>query len=374
MQQVDTVQKHGSQPPNTQSVFVRILLGIGLVALVSLFLYTGFVFLRDSGAPKWVISLVAIGWGVGGAALIFWTMNWIVEQFSEDWTARLQPFVFVGPALLFLFWYLAVPTLRSFWLSLYDASGQNFIGLSNYAAVFTDRLMMEAFRNNIMWIIFGTSFAVISGLVVAVLADRSKAERASKSFIFLPMAISFVGAGVIWKFIYAIRPANVPQIGLLNAMVVGMGGDPKAWFAWTEIIPWNNLFLIVIMVWLQTGFAMVIFSAAIKGIPTEIIEAARVDGASELRIFFQIMIPTIQGTIIAVTTTIVIFALKIFDIVWVMTGGQFGTEVIATNFYRQSFVAQNKGLGAAIAIVLLLTVIPVMVYNLKQFGPKERSF
>ncbi len=374
MQQVDTAQKHGNQQPGTQNMFVRLLLGIGLAALVFLFLYTGFVFLRDSGAPKWVITIVAIGWGVGGAALIFWAMNWIVEQFSEEWTARLQPFVFVGPALAFLFWYLAVPTLRSFFLSLYDSSGQTFIGLTNYTSVFSDRLMFEAFRNNVMWIIFGTSFSVISGLVVAVLADRSKAERTSKSLIFLPMAISFVGAGVIWKFIYAIRPADVPQIGLLNAFMVAMGSDPKAWFAWTEIIPWNNLFLIVIMVWLQTGYAMVIFSAAIKGIPTEIIEAGRVDGASELRIFFQIMIPTIQGTIIAVSTTIVIFALKIFDIVWVMTGGQFGTEVIATNFYRQSFVAQNKGLGAAIAIVLLITVIPVMVYNLKQFGPKERSF
>ncbi|MCG3212357.1 MAG: hypothetical protein FOGNACKC_06005 [Anaerolineae bacterium] len=374
MQQVDTAQKHGNQQPGTQNIFVRLLLGIGLVALVFLFLYTGFVFLRDSGAPKWVITIVAIGWGVGGAALIFWAMNWIVEQFSEEWTARLQPFVFVGPALAFLFWYLAVPTLRSFFLSLYDSSGQTFIGLTNYVSVFSDRLMFEAFRNNVMWILFGTSFSVIMGLVVAVLADRSKAERTSKSLIFLPMAISFVGAGVIWKFIYAIRPADVPQIGLLNALMVAIGSEPKAWFVWTDIIPWNNLFLIVIMVWLQTGYAMVIFSAAIKGIPTEIIEAGRVDGASELRIFFQIMIPTIQGTIIAVSTTIVIFALKIFDIVWVMTGGQFGTEVIATNFYRQSFVAQNKGLGAAIAIVLLVTVIPVMIYNLKQFGPKERSF
>ena len=187
------------------------------------------------------------------------------------------------------------------------------------------------------------------------------------------MAISFVGAGVIWKFVYAIRPIDIPQIGILNAIVVGLGGEPQAWFVDTSIIPWNNLFLIVIMAWLQTGFAMVIFSAAIKGISTEIIEAGRVDGAGEVRIFFQIIIPAIQGTIITVTTTVLIFALKIFDIVWVMTGGQFGTEVIATAFYRQSFVARNAGLGSAIAIVLLLTVIPVMIYNLKQFG-KEQAF
>jgi len=161
---------------------------------------------------------------------------------------------------------------------------------------------------------------------------------------------------------------------LLNAIVTALGGTPNAWFAATDIIPWNNLFLIIIMIWLQTGFAMVIFSAALKGVPGELMEAARVDGASEVRIFFQIIIPYIQGTIIAVTTTVLIVALKIFDVVWVMTGGQFGTEVIATSFYRQSFVARNSGYGSAIAIVLLITVIPVMIYNLKQFSPKEDSF
>ncbi len=370
MQQVDAVRKQASAP----NIIGRLLLGLVLVGFVFLFLYSGFIFLRDSTAPQTIVAVVAIGWGVGGAALIFWAMNWVVEQFPDKWTARLQPFIFVGPALFFLFGYLVIPTLQSLRFSVYDATGQNFIGFANYAAVFSDRQMMEAFRNNLLWIVFGTAFSVISGLLVAVLADRSKAERTSKSFIFLPMAISFVGAGVIWKFIYAIRSADVPQIGLLNSLVVTLGGDPKGWYVWPEIMPWNNLFLIVIMVWLQTGFAMVIFSAAIKGIPTEIIEAARVDGASEIRIFFQIMVPTIQGTIIAVTTTIVIFALKIFDIVWVMTGGQFGTEVIATNFYRQSFVARNSGLGSAVAIVLLLTVVPVMIYNLRQFGPKSESF
>lgn len=351
----------------------RFLLGLLLIALMGIFLISGFLFLRDSTLPNSVIAVIAIVWGVAGAGLLFWVFNWISEQFSETWTARVQPFVFVGPAIFLLAWYLAIPAIRTFNISLYDRDGATFIGLANYATVFTDRLMLEAFRNNLMWIVFGTSISVIFGLLIAVLADRSMAERTSKSFIFLPMAISFVGAGVIWKFVYAIRPEGIPQIGILNAIMVALGGSPQAWFVDTNIIPWNNIFLIVIMGWLQTGFAMVIFSAAIKGIPTEIIEAGRVDGASEVRIFFQIMIPSIQGTIITVTTTILIFALKIFDIVWVMTGGQFGTEVIATAFYRQSFVARNAGLGSAIAIVLLLTVIPVMIYNLKQFG-KEQAF
>ena len=359
--------------PSIASSFGRFLIGLLLMVLMGGFLLSGFLFLRDSTLPKSIIATFAIAWGVAGAGLLFWVFNWIAEQFSEKWTARIQPFVFVGPAIFLLAWYLAIPAVRTFNISLYDRDGTTFVGLANYISVFTDRLMLEAFRNNLLWIVFGTSLSVVFGLLIAVLADRSMGERTSKSFIFLPMAISFVGAGVIWKFVYAIRPIDIPQIGILNAIVVALGGEPQAWFVDTNIIPWNNIFLIVIMAWLQTGFAMVIFSAAIKGISTEIIEAGRVDGASEVRIFFQIIIPAIQGTIITVTTTILIFALKIFDIVWVMTGGQFGTEVIATAFYRQSFVARNAGLGSAIAIVLLITVIPIMIYNLRQFG-KEQAF
>jgi len=215
----------------------------------------------------------------------------------------------------------------------------------------------------------GTTLSVVFGLLIAVLADRSKFERLAKSLVFLPMAISMVGAGVVWNFIYEVKDLGDPQIGLLNAIVVAFGGTPQAWTALIQ--PWNNLFLIVIMVWLQTGYAMVIFSAAIKGIPGELIEAARIDGATEIQVFFRIMIPYIQGTIITVTTTILIFSLKIFDVVWVMTGGQFGTHVIATQFYRQYFTNRNFGYGSTIAIILFLAVIPVMVYNLRQLREQE---
>ena len=349
------------------SVFLAVIIPLIAFAVI----YAGFIFLRDSNAPKWVITLVAIVWGVGGIAVLYWVFNGLVERLPPAWTARLQPFVFVGPALAILIWYLALPTARTFWLSLHDRNADAFVGLANYSAIFTERVMREAFRNNLMWIIFGSTFSVLFGLLVATLADRSRWERVSKTFIFLPMAISFVGAGVIWNFIYEVRPITVPQIGLLNAIVVGLGGTPKPWYAWTDIIPWNNLFLIVIVVWLQAGFSMVLFSAALKGIPSELMEAGRVDGASEIQIYFRIMLPYIRGTIITVWTTIVIFTLKIFDVVWVMTGGQFGTEVIATQFFRQSFVARNSGFGSAIAIILLLAVIPVMIYNLRQFREQE---
>ncbi|MCA9944341.1 MAG: sugar ABC transporter permease [Anaerolineales bacterium] len=340
--------------------------------------------MRDSDASRLVVALVAIVWGVGGIALLYWIFNNIVERLPEVWTSRLQPFVFVGPAIAILAWYLAIPTIRSFWISLFNRDGppeglsffellrsDGFIGLENYGRVFTERLMIEAFRNNLMWIAFGSTLAVIFGLIIAVLADRSRFERFAKSMIFLPMAISFVGASIIWNFIYEFRPVEQTQIGLLNAIVVGLGGTPRAWAQWVDIIPFNNLFLIVIMIWLQAGFAMVLFSAALKGIPDELLEASRVDGANEFQIFFRIMIPYIQGTIITVFTTVIIFTLKIFDVVWVMTGGQFGTHVIATQFYRQSFTNQNKGFGAAIAIILLIAVIPVMVYNLRQFREQE---
>jgi len=349
----------------------RVFLAVIIPLIAFLVIYGGFIFLRDSDAPKWVIALVAIIWGVGGVALLYWAFNNIVERLPRSWSGRLQPFVFVGPAMAILIWYLALPVLRTFRLSLFDRDGQEFVGLANYGSIFTQDLLQVAIRNNLMWIVFGSTFSVVFGLLVAVLADRSRFERVSKTLIFLPMAISFVGASVIWNFIYEVRPAELPQIGVLNAITVTLGGDPHPWDKWAAIAPWNNLFLILIVIWLQAGFAMVLFSAALKGIPEELLEAGRIDGANEVQIFFGVMIPYIMGTIITVWTTVVIFTLKIFDVVWVMTGGQFGTHVIATQFYRQSFTARNSGIGSAIAIVLLLTVIPVMMYNLRQFREQE---
>lgn len=362
----------------------RVLLAVSIPLIAFLVLYQGFLFLRDSNAPRGIIAAVAIVWGVGGVAILYWIFNNLVEKLPDAWRARLLPFVFVGPAMAILAWYLAIPTLRTFWISLFDRDGppeglsfiqlitsDSFQGIGNYVAVFTDALMREAFRNNLMWIVFGSTFSVVFGLIIATLADRSSFEKFAKAMIFLPMAISFVGASIIWNFIYEYRPADQEQIGLLNAIVSSLGGTPEAWPQWVDISPWNNLFLIVIVIWLQAGFSMVLFSAALKGIPEELLEAGRIDGANELQIFFRIMIPYIQGTIISVWTTIIIFTLKIFDVVWVMTGGQFGTHVIATQFYRQSFTNRNSGFGSAIAIVLLIAVIPVMIYNLKQFRERE---
>ncbi|MFP4394177.1 MAG: carbohydrate ABC transporter permease [Anaerolineales bacterium] len=346
----------------------RVLVSLIVPVIAFVVMWQGFIFLREGEASKLITAVVAIVWGVGGIGLLFVMSNWLIEQLPELWMIRLRPYVFVGPALAILSWYLLIPTLRTLYTSFFDARSVGFVGLENYIYAFTEPKMLESFRNNLLWLVFGTGLSVSFGLLVAILADRSKFETIAKSLIFLPMAISFVGAGVIWRFIYFYKPPTQEQIGLLNAILVGLGGEPQAWLT---LRPWNNLFLIAILIWLQTGYAMVLLSAALKGVPQELLEAGRIDGASEVQIFFNILIPYIQGTIVTVSTTILILTLKIFDIVFVMTNGNYGTEVIASQQYKQMFKFQHFGRGSAIAIVLLIAVIPVMWYNLKQFGEQE---
>ncbi len=351
----------------------RILISFFVPVITFLVLWQVFIFLRDSSAPQIVIVLVAIIWGVAGVAILYVVSNWFVEQLPGPWTRRLQPFVYIGPAVVIMGWYLAIPVLRTLILSFKDEIGATWVGFDNYIFAFTDRIMLETFRNNLLWMIVGTSFSVGLGLLIAVLADRSRFEAVYKSIIFMPMAISFVGAGVIWKFVYTYKGEGVgiDEIGLINAIVLALGGQSQPWLS---LPPWNNFFLIVIMVWLQTGFAMVVISSAIKGIPLELLEAARIDGATEVQAFFKITIPYIKGTLITVITTIVIFSLKLFDIVRVMTGGNNGTNVIANEFYLQRFTYGNTGRASAIAIVLLIAVIPVIVNNLREFNKERRAF
>ena len=356
----------------------RILVSLFVPAITFIVLWRVFIFLRDSEAPQLIIVLVAILWGVGGVAALFFISNRLVEQLPGDWGRKLQPFVFIGPAVAIMAWYLVVPVFRTLTLSFKNSLGLDWIGkgwkiFENYRFVFTDRIMLEAFGNNLQWMIFGTALSVSFGLLIAVLADRSQFEKVYKSIIFMPMAISFVGAGVIWKFVYTYKGEGVgiEEIGLLNALVLALGGESQPWLS---LPPWNNFFLIIIMVWLQTGFAMVVISSAIKGIPAELLEAARIDGANEIQVFFKITIPYIKGTLTTVTTTIVIFSLKLFDIVRVMTGGNNGTNVIANEFYLQRFTYGNTGRASAIAIVLLVAVIPIIVSNIRQFNKDRRAF
>jgi alpha-glucoside transport system permease protein len=289
-------------------------------------------------------AVLAIVIGCGGVIGLFYLANRVVERFFPSRTQnRILPWVYLAPAALVLTAYLALPTVLTVYISFFDRRSQNWVWLANYIDLLTDKVMWEAFRNNILWLVLVTGISVSLGLVIAVLADRVKYEQVPKTLIFLPMAISFVGASVIWRFVYDYRPADTAQIGILNAILVALGFEPVGWLVERAI---NNFALIAIMIWLQTGFCMVLLSAAVKGIPNEIIEAARMDGANEVQIFWRVIIPMIRSTMVVVATTVIILVLKVFDIVFVMTAGNQGTEVIASRMIKEMFNFRDYGRAA----------------------------
>lgn len=319
-------------------------------------------------------GLIAIIAGVGGALVLFWLLNAAVERLPKKWELRLKPYVFVGPALLIVTLFLIYPTVNTAYLSVRGNTGDEFVGLENFTRLFTEAEFQQTLINNILWVLVVPVMAVVIGLAVAVLADRLRPrwENVSKSVIFMPMAISFVGASTIWGFIYAVRPAGRPQVGILNAIVQGLGGEPVAWLQ-TQTFNFNDFLLMFIMIWLQAGFAMVLLSAAIKSVPDETIEAARIDGASEWQTFWRVVIPQIRSTIAVVFTTILILVMKVFDIVYVMTGGNFQTDVVGNRFFTELFNFRNQGTAAAIVMVLLIAVIPAMYFNIRRFREQEAT-
>jgi alpha-glucoside transport system permease protein len=283
---------------------------------------------------------------------------------------RVVAFTYLAPSLLMLLVGLIYPGLRTIWQSFFDAAGNAFIGLDNYVTIFSDADQITVLRNTVFWVVVTPFVATAVGLIYAILVDKAKLESVAKALIFLPMAISFVGASIIWRFIYEYRPdqGNVQQIGLLNQLVVMLGGKPQQWLVDS---PLNTFLLIVVMIWIQAGFAMTLLSAAIKAIPDDVIEAARLDGVSPFGMFRFITLPSIRPAVVVVLTTIGIATLKVFDIVRTMTGGNFDTSVIANEFYSQSFRSDNQGLGAALAVLLFILVIPVVVYNIRQMRASE---
>ena len=283
---------------------------------------------------------------------------------------RIVAFAYLAPTLLMVLLGLIYPGLRTVYQSFFDAAGDAFIGLGNYQTIFTDADQLTVLRNTVFWVLVTPFLATGIGLVYAVLIDRARMESFAKALIFLPMAISFVGAGIIWRFVYEYRPdqGNVQQIGLLNQVLVWLGGTPQQWLIES---PLNTFLLIVVMIWIQAGFAMTVLSAAIKAIPDDVVEAARLDGVSALGMFRFITLPSIRPAVVVVLTTIAIATLKVFDIVRTMTGGNFNTSVVANEFYSQSFRSDNQGLGAALAVLLFILVIPIVVYNVRQLRAAE---
>lgn len=348
---------------------VRIAAALIVPFITLLILYYGFMFLRASEANKLVIVVVALLVGIGGVWALYYSTNFFIETMLNDrWKMLVRPFLFVGPALAVLFFYLIFPVIRSAYLSFFDRTSDNYVGFANYIFAFTDPAMSQAAINSILWMVVVTSLSVGFGLLIAILVENIRYEKLVKSLIFMPMAISFVGASVIWRFIYAFVPAGREQIGLLNALNVQLGFDPIGWLINQ---PWNNFMLMVVLIWLQTGFAMVLLSSAIKGVPNEIIESAQIDGANDVQVFFKIIVPTIRPTILTVSTTILILTLKVFDIVWVMTNGNYGTEVVASRMIKEIARFRDFGRASTIAVILLLATIPIMVYNVKRFRETE---
>jgi alpha-glucoside transport system permease protein len=309
-------------------------------------------------------ALISVVVGISVFVGILMALYWLSGRLPKRWQDQGRVVVFVGPALILLVIGLVIPALRTMYLSLFTGIQTNhYGGLANYRTIFSSPDMRIVLRNNVLWVVIGTTFSTGFGLMVARFADRMRGESVAKALIFLPTAISFVGAGVIWNFVYAPPTANGKQIGLLNGVVQGVGGTPKSWLLLT---PWNTLMLIVVMIWIQAGFATVVFSAAIKGVPEALLEAARIDGATERQVFFRIVLPSIRTTIVTVVTTTVIAVLKVFDIVKAMTGGNFDTSVIANEVYQKSFVEDAPGYGSALAVLLFLAVVPVVYVNFRN--------
>jgi alpha-glucoside transport system permease protein len=342
---------------------VSVLIALAAYALIALVL------------PSWKLlgAMVVMVLGVAACAGYFWSSNKLLDTIYPASGANIaanltranaiRPWLFLGPALIIVGIYLVYPVVNSIFLSFHGPSGENWIGGRNYQWLSRDQAFRESVRNNILWLVVVPAAATFFGLIAAALTDRISWGNIAKSLIFMPMAISFVGASVIWKFIYDYRPAGTDQIGLLNAAVTALGGNPQAWIT----LPlWNNFFLMVVLIWIQTGFAMVILSAALRGIPEETIEAAIIDGASPFQIFYKIKIPQIWSTIAVVWTTITILVLKVFDIVLAMTNGQWGSQVLANYMFDWMFRGLDFGRASTIALVIMLMVVPIMVWNIRE--------
>ncbi|WP_256794759.1 carbohydrate ABC transporter permease [Terrabacter sp. Ter38] len=354
-----------------------IKIGIGIVGMIAVIWGLANLFLAFGYYPEWfgnkfVIGILAIVAGVGGAALLFYFLNMFVEGLPRRLSEGVIPYAFILPGLLLVGLMLIYPTFQTINYSFANADSTAYVGLQNYKTIFGSSEFWQSIVNNILWLLIVPALVVAFGVIVAVLADKLSAtgEKVAKSMVFLPMAISAVGASAIWLLVYAYNNPGQPQTGLLNAIWTGLGGDPQTWLA-IDTLKLNSILLMVILIWLQAGFAMVLLSSAIKGVPEDTVEAARIDGAGEFQIFWQVIIPQIKGTIITVFVTVFITVLKVFDIVYVTTNGAYGTNVIANLFFNKLFAASEAGQATAIVVVLLIAVIPLIWYQVKHFRDEE---
>jgi alpha-glucoside transport system permease protein len=318
-------------------------------------------------------ALLAIVAGVGGALVLFWLLNQLAERLPSKWEERLKPYLYLLPALAVITLFLLYPAIQTIVYSFANETSTRWVGFENYTSLLSqNEFVRVTLLNTLLWIAIVPAVVVALGLTVAVLADRLKpgGEKLSKTIIFLPMAISGVASAAIWRFVYEVRPADTPQIGLQNSVWSSLGFEPVAWLQ-VDDAKLNTFMLMIILIWGQAGFAMVLLSAAIKGVPDETLEAAMVDGANQRQIFFRVVVPQIRGTVVTVFITVLIVVMKIFDVVYVMTGGNFNTDVIAVRFITELITSGDAGRAAAIVVMLMIAIIPIMVFQVRHYRAEE---
>jgi alpha-glucoside transport system permease protein len=321
---------------------------------------------------KALSALLTVIAGVGGAVALFWLLNQLAELLPGNLEHRVKPYLYILPAFLAIVVYLIYPAILTIINSFKDNLSVNYVGMRNYTDLFKSHDFTQTLVNTLLWIIIVPAATVVLGLTVAVLSDRLRpsGEKLTKTIIFLPMAISMIGAATIWRFVYDAEPKGQPQIGLQNALIGVFDWGPIAWLQKTDL-HLNSLLLMVILMWAQVGFSMVLLSAAVKGVPIDTLEAARIDGANERQIFGRVVVPQIKGTIITVFITVTIGVMKVFDIVYVNTNGDFNTNVLGNLFYNNISTFLNYGAASAIVVILMIAVVPIMWYQVRHFKAEE---
>jgi len=367
----------GALPPILQAVAVVIAFAVVVVIILLLVdiaprrgaLYTWVRLAMCLLIPLAVMWFFNSYYWAMGVAVLVGALFFFLDYRSRDGAGYLiQLVAFMAPAMLLLLAGLILPSIQTVYASFWNSTGSDFVGLSNYLWIFTQSDGVTSVINTIVWVLLVPTLSTIIGLAYAVFIDRTRGEKIYKLLVFMPMAISFVGASIIWRFVYAYRGPEFEQIGLLNQILVWFGGEPQQFLLNG---PWNNLALIVVLIWVQTGFAMVVLSASIKGVPQELLEAAELDGANAWERFRSVTIPSIRPALIVVLTTISIASLKVFDIVRTMTGGNYGTSVLANEMYTQ-FSKFEAGRSAALSVILFILVLPIVIYNARQIK-KQRE-
>ena len=323
---------------------------------------------------KLINAILTVVAGIGVALVLYWVLNKLAELLPGKWEDRLKPYLYILPAVAMIALYVVYPGIQTIVYSFANAQSTKFVGTQNYQKLLASSGFRDTVLTTLVWVIVAPLAAVLLGLLVATLVDRlrPRGEKTAKTIVFFPMAISAVGAATVWRFVYAYAAEGQPQVGIQNAIVTALGFDPVAWLEQRQFYL-NTMFLIIMFLWAQVGFSMVLLSAAIKGVPADTVEAARVDGANERQVFRRVIFPQIMPTVVTVYVTVIIGVMKLFDIVYVMTNGSFNTNVLATDFFNQLFTNFNNGLAAAIVVILMIFVIPVMIFQVRQFRLQEAN-